>query len=119
MKVGPVIGAEPGHGLAARRENRLESALRCSSPAERSPMNRRIRPAACWLSLALGACLLGAGAPPAAGDKSPSEGWKTPAEAANYQTTPRYDETMAYLRKLAAAAPKQLKLEAFGSTGEG
>jgi hypothetical protein len=45
--------------------------------------------------------------------------WKTPAEASEYRTTPRYDETMAYLKRMASAAPKQLKLEVFGATGEG
>ena len=45
--------------------------------------------------------------------------WKTPAEASEYRTTPRYDETMAYLKRMVSAAPKQLKLEGFGSTGEG
>jgi hypothetical protein len=43
----------------------------------------------------------------------------TPAEATCYRTTPSYDVTMAYLRKVAAAAPKQVKIEAFGKTGEG
>jgi len=51
--------------------------------------------------------------PFAAGD------WRTPAEASDYKRTPRYDETLAYLRRMAAAAPKQLKLEIFGTTGEG
>ncbi|WP_263383433.1 M14 family metallopeptidase [Granulicella arctica] len=43
----------------------------------------------------------------------------TPAEATCYRTTPTYDETMAYLRKVAAGAPKQVKIEGFGKTGEG
>ncbi|HMC82429.1 MAG TPA: M14 family metallopeptidase [Candidatus Polarisedimenticolia bacterium] len=47
------------------------------------------------------------------------EDWRTPAERSEYRTTPRYDETMAYLRRLAAASPRQLKLETFGVTGEG
>lgn len=45
--------------------------------------------------------------------------WATPSEKSGYRTTPRYDETMAYLRRIAAAAPKQVKLESFGRTGEG
>jgi murein tripeptide amidase MpaA len=45
--------------------------------------------------------------------------WRTPAEISNYRTTPRYDETMAYARRLAQAAPKQVKLITFGKTGEG
>jgi hypothetical protein len=50
---------------------------------------------------------------------SSAQDWATPAEAANYRTTPRYDETMAYIRRLEKAAPKQLKIEVFGKTGEG
>jgi hypothetical protein len=45
--------------------------------------------------------------------------WRTPAEVSGYRTTPRYDETMAYLRRLAAAAPRTLRIETFGKTGEG
>jgi len=48
-----------------------------------------------------------------------AEDWLTPAEISGYRTTPRYDETLAYLRRLAAAAPKQMRLEVFGKTGEG
>src|SRR5271163_1410351 len=43
----------------------------------------------------------------------------TPAEACGYQITPTYDETMAYLRRVQSAAPGQVKIEAFGKTGEG
>jgi hypothetical protein len=35
---------------------------------------------------------------------APSD-WQTPAEKSGYAKTPRYDETMAYLRRVAAAAP--------------
>src|SRR5262249_2012936 len=45
--------------------------------------------------------------------------WTTPTEKSGYRTTPRYDETMAYLRRVAAAAPRQVKIETFGKTGEG
>ncbi len=45
--------------------------------------------------------------------------WATPAEASCYQTTPSYTMTMEYLRKLQEAAPKQVKIETFGKTGEG
>ena len=45
--------------------------------------------------------------------------WQTPAEKSNYQTTPDYADTMAYLNRVAAAAPGQVKIEAFGTTGEG
>ena len=45
--------------------------------------------------------------------------WTTPAEKSDYRTTPRYDETMAYVQRVAAAAPKQVKLETFGKTPAG
>jgi murein tripeptide amidase MpaA len=45
--------------------------------------------------------------------------WRTPAEISDYRTTPRYDETMAYIHRVAAAAPKQVKVESFGKTSEG
>ena len=45
--------------------------------------------------------------------------WLTPAEKTCYATTPDYDETMAYLRRVQAAAPEQVKIEPFGKTGEG
>src|SRR4051812_13992387 len=48
-----------------------------------------------------------------------AQGWATPAEAADYRTTPRFAETMAYLRRLQEAAPKMLKIEVFGKSGEG
>jgi murein tripeptide amidase MpaA len=48
-----------------------------------------------------------------------SSDWATPAERSNYRTTPRYDETMAYIRRVAAAVPKQVKVFSFGKTGEG
>ncbi len=45
--------------------------------------------------------------------------WQTPAEKSGYAKTPRYDETIAYLRRVAAAAPGQVRIETFGRTGEG
>jgi hypothetical protein len=45
--------------------------------------------------------------------------WLTPAEKSCYATTPDYDETMAYLRRIQAAAPGEVKIEGFGKTGEG
>ncbi|MGA9241854.1 MAG: M14 family metallopeptidase [Silvibacterium sp.] len=45
--------------------------------------------------------------------------WQTPTEKSNYRTTPDYAETMAYLNRVAAAAPGQVKIEPFGTTGEG
>jgi hypothetical protein len=49
---------------------------------------------------------------------APSD-WQTPAEKSGYAKTPRYDETMAYLRRVAAAAPGQVRIESFGTSGEG
>ena len=48
-----------------------------------------------------------------------SADWRTPSEISDYRTTPRYDETMAYVRRIAAAAPKQVKVTSFGRTDEG
>jgi len=48
-----------------------------------------------------------------------SANFQTPAEKSGYTTTPDYAETMAYLRRVAAAAPNQVKIEPFGETGEG
>jgi murein tripeptide amidase MpaA len=45
--------------------------------------------------------------------------WQTPAEKSDYRTTPDYADTMAYLNRIAAAAPGQVKIEPFGTTGEG
>jgi murein tripeptide amidase MpaA len=45
--------------------------------------------------------------------------WRTPTEIGEYKTTPDYAETVAYLERVAAAAPGQVKSENFGKTGEG
>jgi Zinc carboxypeptidase len=45
--------------------------------------------------------------------------WLAPAEKSNYQATPDYAETMAYLRRVESAAPGQVKIEKFGQSGEG
>ena len=47
-----------------------------------------------------------------------SDSWVTPSEATGFRTTPRYDETVAYLRRLVAAAP-QLKMISLGKSDEG
>ncbi|MBA2732070.1 MAG: M14 family metallopeptidase [Acidobacteria bacterium] len=47
----------------------------------------------------------------------PSE-WQTLAEKTDYRETPRYDETVAYSRKLVAASPL-LRFKSFGQSGEG
>ena len=47
-------------------------------------------------------------------------GWvEHPGEESCYRTTPRYAETMKYVRRIAQAAPRQVKIEKFGTTGEG
>src|ERR1700686_5527414 len=45
--------------------------------------------------------------------------WRTPAEATDYRTTPDYADTMAYVERIAADAPGQVRVENFGKTGEG
>lgn len=44
--------------------------------------------------------------------------WQTLAEKTNYRETPRYDETIAYSKKLADASPL-IQYETFGESGEG
>ena len=48
----------------------------------------------------------------------PDDPWITPAEAAGFQTTPRYAEVRSWLERLDAASPL-LTLHTFGRTGEG
>jgi murein tripeptide amidase MpaA len=45
--------------------------------------------------------------------------WTTPAEAAQFRTTPSYADTLAYLRRLQQAAPGTIHLETFGTTPQG
>jgi len=47
-----------------------------------------------------------------------SDPWVTPSEATSFRTTPRYDETVAYLRRLVAAS-RELKMVSIGKSGEG
>jgi len=68
-------------------------------------------------TLALASLILAA-APLLPAQQSKSD-WLTPAEKANYQTTPDYAETMAYLHRVASTAPNQVKIEKIGETGEG
>ncbi|MGI8734370.1 MAG: M14 family metallopeptidase [Pyrinomonadaceae bacterium] len=44
--------------------------------------------------------------------------WQTYAEQTNYRETARYDDTVAYARRLAAASPL-IRYESFGKSGEG
>lgn len=45
--------------------------------------------------------------------------WTTPAEATQFETTPSYADTHAYLQRLASAAPQRLHLGRFGVSPEG
>ena len=45
--------------------------------------------------------------------------WRTPAEIAEYRTTPDYPTTLAYLDRIARAYPRTVRIENFGKTGEG
>jgi hypothetical protein len=45
--------------------------------------------------------------------------WQTAAEKSGFATTPDYDETLAYLDRLAKAAPDKIHLERFGTTAQG
>jgi hypothetical protein len=47
------------------------------------------------------------------------DSWTTPAEVSSFRTTPSYAETLAYLHRLADAAPQALRMETFGTTPEG
>jgi murein tripeptide amidase MpaA len=44
--------------------------------------------------------------------------WITPSEASDFARTPRYDETVAWLRRLVDAAP-ELEMVSLGKSGEG
>jgi murein tripeptide amidase MpaA len=49
---------------------------------------------------------------------APADRWVTPAEQAGFNRTPRYDETIAYLKRLVAAAP-ELRLVSLGKSPDG
>jgi len=66
------------------------------------------------LSAVLGATALGAHA-----TGTDAAGWITPAEAAQFRTTPSYADTLKYLQRLQHAAPGVIHLETFGTTPEG
>ncbi len=65
------------------------------------------------LGLAATAAAEGAPAPPPV----PRE-WLTPAEASGFEATPDYEETMAFLRRLAGRLP-EMRLESFGTSAAG
>ncbi|MBV9127993.1 MAG: peptidase M14 [Verrucomicrobia bacterium] len=47
------------------------------------------------------------------------ENWRTRAEQTDYRETARYDETMAFCRRLAAARPDAVRIETLGRSPEG
>ena len=49
---------------------------------------------------------------------APGDPWITPAEASNFDETPSYDQTRAWIDRLVAASP-MLKIEPFGRTAQG
>lgn len=49
---------------------------------------------------------------------APSERWVTPFETSGLVASPRYDDTVAWLKKLVAAAP-ELRMESLGKSPEG
>jgi len=51
------------------------------------------------------------------GNTVPAE-WETHAEKTNYRETPRYADTVAYCKRLAAASPL-IRFMSFGQSGEG
>jgi murein tripeptide amidase MpaA len=59
----------------------------------------------------------GAGTPPTR--PGSSDDWRTPAEIDEYRTTPDYATTLQYLERVASAHPDQVRIEEFGTTGEG
>ena len=64
--------------------------------------------------LIAGACVSGV-----AFAQASNEDWQTPTEKSGYKITPDYAETMTYLKRIEAAAPGVVKIEPFGTTGEG
>jgi len=50
---------------------------------------------------------------------APPADWLTPAEAASFERTPTLEETVAFLRRVAAAQPRVIRHGAFASSAEG
>ena len=63
--------------------------------------------------------LLGVATMSAHATTSNAADWITPAEAAQFRTTPSYADTLAYLERLQQAAPGVIHLATFGTTPEG
>lgn len=62
--------------------------------------------------------MLASAAPSSAKDAADDDGWRTRAEISDYRETARYDETMAYCRRLAEAS-EFVHIEAIGRSPEG
>ena len=65
------------------------------------------------------ATLLGVAAMTAQATTSNMADWITPAEAAQFRTTPSYADTVTYLQRLQQAAPGIIHLATFGTTPQG
>ncbi len=96
-----------------------------------TPLRRPVILALCLMSTATGVSAQAPAAPapslppvPAWNGRSrqlirpASDPWVTPTEASGFRRTPSYDSTVAWLRRLAQAAP-QAKLVSLGRTAEG
>ncbi len=68
-----------------------------------------------WLPLAL----FMLAAPAATALAAQPTDWTTPAEASGFRTSPHYATTVDYLRRLAAAAPRTIRVETFGTSPQG
>ncbi|OOG57384.1 M14 family metallopeptidase [Rhodanobacter sp. C03] len=65
------------------------------------------------------AALLGVAAITAHAADPTATDWTTPAEAAQFRTTPSYADTLVYLKRLQQAAPGVIRLGTYGTTPEG
>ncbi len=73
-----------------------------------------------WLrrALPIGLAVAAAFAAVAEGPATVVADWRTPAEADDFQSTPSYDETIAFLRRLATRSPA-IRLEFYGTSAQG
>lgn len=76
------------------------------------PVAHRIAPCL-WLALLCGASFV-----PARSSEPVPDEWLTPAEIAGFESTPSYDETLEFLRRLAARAP-EIRVDRFGESASG
>lgn len=76
-------------------------------------LRRMASQVACISTILAGALFLVSGAAMADVD------WQTAAEKSGFTITPNYQETLAYMERLAKAAPGRIHLERFGTTGQG